>query len=166
MLLRKAFAALSLLFLATTNAHAGIEEGDKTISLFGAFTFDDFSDSLVIQAAGGMFVTETLELQGVALLVSSEDNFGNISSTSGYGVNANLYMPGPNPDFVPYIGGGGQLILTDFNGTTDSAIGLNGQVGVKQFLNETVSVNYQAQFITSSDYDATILSVGFSIFLE
>ncbi len=91
---------------------------------------------------------------------------GSDVTVTGLGANANLYLPGSNPDFVPYVGGGGTLILTDFNGTTDTALGLNGQVGFKQFLNEEVSINYQAQYVTSSDYDAFILSVGFSIFLE
>ena len=163
---RKALAALPLMLMASTATHAGIEEGDKTVSIFGALTFDEFTDSLTVQAAGGLFVTDTLEVQGVALLVSSEDDFGNVSATSGYGMNANLYLPGGDPDFIPYVGGGGTLILTDFNGTTDTAFGLNGQAGIKQFLNESVSVNYQAQFITSSDYDATIFSVGFTIFLD
>ena len=163
---RKALAALPLILMASTATHAGIEEGDKTLSLFGSFTFDDFSDTLTVQASAGFFISDTVEIQGVALLVSTEDDFGNSSSTSGYGANVNLYLPGNNPDFIPYVGGGASLVLTDFNGTTDSSLGLNAQAGIKQFISETVSVNYQAQVLSSSDYDATILSVGFSIFLD
>jgi hypothetical protein len=166
MFIRKFAAIAALLMLVSFNTNAGIEKDDKTISIFGSFTSGEFSDTLILQVAGGYFMTDTLELQGVVLLVASEDDFGNTSSVGGYGANANLYLPGGNPDFIPYIGGGGTLILTDFNGATDTAIGLNGQAGIKQFLTEEISINYQAQFVTSSDYDAFILSVGFSIFLE
>jgi len=166
MSIRTALATIAVFMFATTIAHAGIEKDDKTVSLFGSLTSADESTTLNLSASGGYFLTETLEVQGVVLLVSSEDGAGNTTAVSGYGVNANLYMPGPNPDFVPYFGGGGALILTDFNGATDTAIGLNGQAGIKQFLNEEISINYQAQYVTSSDYDAFILSVGFSIFIE
>ena len=154
------------LSLFTFSATAGIEKNDKTVSVFGAYTSDDYSDTLIVQLAGGFFLTDTLELQGIVLQVSSEDDFGNTTSVGGYGANANLYLPGKNPDIVPYVGAGAQLVLTDFNGNTDSALGLNGQVGIKQFLNEDIAINYQAQYLTSSDYDAFILSVGISIFLQ
>lgn len=166
MTLRKFLISFFLIIAAAFNAQAGIEKDDKTVSLFGSFTAADGADTLTISASGGYFLTDTLELQGVVLLVSTEDDFGNSTAVSGYGVNANLYVPGHNPDLIPYFGGGGVLILTDFNGTTDSALGLNAQAGIKQFLTEEISVNYQAQFTTSSDYDAFILSVGFSIFFE
>lgn len=156
---------MTLFALMSFSAQAGIEKGDKTISIFGSLTSDDYSDTLIALAAGGYFFTDTLELQGTVLLVSS-DSGGSVSSLTGFGANANLYLPGQNPDIVPYVGAGAQLILTDFSGTTDSEIGFNAQAGIKQFLSENVTVNYQGQFITSSGYDATVLSVGFSIFFE
>ena len=161
----KIIALTTLLSLAAFNANAGIEKGDKSVSIFGSLTSADNSDTLVLQAAGGFFFTEVLELQGTVLMLASSSAGSDVTVT-GLGANANLYLPGNNPDFVPYVGGGGALILTDFNGATDTALGLNGQVGFKQFLNEEISINYQAQYVTSSDYDAFILSVGFSIFLE
>jgi membrane-associated protease RseP (regulator of RpoE activity) len=159
---------LILLFLTlfSLGAQAGIEKNDKTVSIFGAYTSSDDSDTLILQAAAGYFVTDTLELQAVILQVASEDNVGNTTAVGGYGVNANLYIPGKSPDLIPYVGAGGTLILTDFNGMTDTTLGLNAQAGLKQFLKENIAVNYQAQLVSSDTYDATILSVGFTIFLE
>jgi len=157
---------LLILTLFSMAAQAGIEKNDKTISLFGSFTSSDSTDTLILQAAAGYFITDTLELQGVILQVSNDDGNGNTTTIGGYGVNANLYIPGNNPDVIPYVGAGGTLILTDFNGNTDSNLGLNAQVGIKQFIKENIAVNYQAQVVSSDTYDATILSVGFSVFLE
>jgi hypothetical protein len=97
-MLRKIITPLliTLFGLMSFSAQAGIEKGDKTISIFGSLTSpSDGDDQLFLSAAGGMFVTD-----------------------------------------------------------------------IKQFLNETVAVNYQLQYVDAGDYDATIASVGFSIFLE
>jgi len=165
MIIRRLAAITAILILATFNANAGIEQDDKSVSIFGSLTSADDADTLTVSASGGYFFTDTLELQGTVLLISSSSG-GSDVTVSGYGANANLYLPGNNQDIIPYIGGGAVLILTDFDGTTDSAIGFNGQMGIKQFLTEEVSLNYQAQYTTSSDYDAMIISVGFSIFIE
>jgi hypothetical protein len=165
MIIRRFSAIAALLMLASFNANSGIEKNDKSASIFGSLTSADDSDTLTISAAGGLFYTETLELQGTVLLISSSSS-GSDVTVSGYGANANLYLPGTNPDIIPYVGGGGMIIMTDFNGTTDTALGLNIQTGIKQFITEEVSLNYQAQYTTSSDYDAFVLSVGFSIFLD
>ena len=156
----------ALLALATTQASAaGIEKGDKTLSVFGALTFADDSDTLIAQGAFGQFMTEVLELQGQVMMISSDSNTFDYSMT-GVGVNANYYLPGNNPDLVPYFGGGGQLIFSDVGGKSDTEVGLNAQAGVKQFLNESTTINYQGMFITSDTYDATVLSIGLTIFLE
>lgn len=163
---RRLISLIALFILTTINAHAGIEKDDKTLSIFGTLTSDDFGDEMVISAAGGYFYTDTLELQGVILLINSEDDLGNVSSIGGYGVNTNLYFPASDPDLIPYIGAGVDLLVTDFNGISDSSVGFNAQVGFKHFLNEDISIDYQAQTLQASDYDAFILSVGISIFLE
>ena len=159
------FIFINLFTFTTTAVHAGVEKGDKTITIFGALQSDDFSDTLIAQIAGGLFVNNVLEIQGTALLISN-DGAGNKSSLYGFGANGNLYLPMDNPDLAPYFGAGAQLLLTDFADNSDTEIALNIQAGIKQFLSENITINYQGQFITSSGYDASILSVGFTIFLE
>ena len=78
----------------------------------------------------------------------------------------NLYLPGQNPDLIPYVGGGAQLVLSDTGAGSDTSIGLNAQAGLKQFLTEEVAINYQAQLLSSSNYDAFILSAGITFFFE
>ena len=165
MTLRKTLAGIALLAFSAFNAHAGIEKDDKTISLFGSFTSSDDADTLTISAAGGYFYTDTLELQGVAL-ISSTSSGGSDVTVAGYGANANLYLPGNNPDFIPYVGGGASIIFVEAGTIDETEFGLNGQAGIKQFVTEDIAINYQAQYVTSSSYDAFILSVGFSIFIE
>jgi hypothetical protein len=167
MKLKKHSALFCAALLATgpTTALAAIEQGDKTLSVFGSLTFADDSDTLIAQGAFGQFMTDVLELQGQVMMISSDSDSYDYSIT-GIGVNANYYLPGNNPDIVPYFGGGGQLIFVDAGGNSDTELGLNAQAGIKQFLNESTTINYQGMFITSDSYDATILSVGLTIFLE
>ena len=162
MSLCKNFIAFTLLTIFAFNINAaGIEKGDKTISIFGSLTSDDFSDTLTIFATGGIFYTDVIELQGSVVLIDS----GNFSQT-GLGGNVNLYLPGKNPDLVPYVGGGMQLVLSDTGVGSDTSIGLNAQAGIKQFISEEIAINYQAQLLNSSNYDAFILSVGITLFFE
>ena len=65
----KKLATFTLLSFFAFTANAGIDEGDKTVSIFGSLTSDDFSDTLTVFATGGLFYTETLELQGSVVLV-------------------------------------------------------------------------------------------------
>jgi len=155
----------ALLAASSTVGAASIEKGDKTLSVFGSLTFADDSDTLLFSGAFGQFMTDVLELQGQVMMISSDSDTYDYSLT-GLGVNANYYLPGNNPDLVPYFGGGGQLIFSDFGGKSETDLGLNVQAGIKQFLNESTTINYQGMFITSDNYDATMLSVGLTIFLE
>ena len=155
----------ALLAASSTAGAAGIEKGDKTLSIFGSLTFANDSDTLLLSGAFGQFMTDVLELQGQVMMISSDSDSYDYSVT-GVGVNANYYLPGNNPDLVPYFGGGGQLIFVDAGGDSDTELGLNAQAGIKQFLNESTTINYQGMFITSDSYDATILSIGLTIFLE
>ncbi len=161
---RKILATLALLAFGAS-AHAGIEKDDANLSLFGALTSTDDTDTLTVQLAGGYFYTETLELQGT-ILASYTDSSSFETTVTGYGVNANLYLPGNNPDIIPFVGGGATIVLVDSGGFSETEFGINAQAGIKQFLTEQVALNYQAQIVSAGDYDATILSVGFSIFLE
>ena len=167
MTLNKYSALFCTTLLAASSAAgaAGIEKGDKTLSIFGSLTFANDSDTLLLSGAFGQFMTDVLELQGQVMMISSDSDSYDYSVT-GVGVNANYYLPGNNPDLVPYFGGGGQLIFVDAGGNSDTELGLNAQAGIKQFLNESTTINYQGMFITSDSYDATILSVGLTIFLE
>jgi hypothetical protein len=155
----------ALLAASSTVGAVGIEKGDKTMSIFGSLTFADDSDTLLLSGAFGQFMTDVLELQGQVMMISSDSDTYDYSMT-GLGVNANYYLPGNNPNLVPYFGGGAQLIFSDSGGRSDTDLGLNVQAGIKQFLNESTTINYQGMFVTSDNYDATILSVGLTIFLE
>lgn len=153
---------ISIFGLMSFSAQAGIEKGDKTISIFGALQSDDFDDTLTLSVAGGMFMSDTLEVQATLFLMDSS-----AFSMSNYGVNANLYIPGTNPDVVPYVGGGLLLSFVDIQGIgDDTSVGFNVQGGIKQFISESISINYQVQYYDAGDYDAVVTSVGFSIFLD
>ena len=153
---------ITLLGLMSFSAQAGIEKGDKTISIFGALTSPDQGDDfLFLQAAGGLFLSDTLEAQGIVQLLDS----GPVS-VSAFGANANLYFPGQNPDIFPYVGGGLTITILDAPPIDETELGFNVQAGIKQFVSEQVTINYQLQFVDAGDYEATIASIGFSIFLD
>jgi len=153
---------VSILGLLPYSANAGIEKGDKTVSIFGSLTSpSDGDDQLFLSAAGGLFLTDTLEGQAVVYLIDSGP-----FTISSYGTNANLYVPAKNPDLIPFVGGGLTITIIDAPPIDETELGFNVQGGIKQFINESVSINYQLQYVDAGDYDATILSVGFSIFLE
>lgn len=156
---------LALFGLMSFSAQAGIEQGDKTVSIFGSLQSTDTADTIIALLSVGYFQTDTLELMGTMLLVAVSDDFSDTTVT-GFGANANLYLPGQNPDIIPYVGAGGSLILIDTGTFTDSELGINVQAGIKQFISESVTINYQLQFITADTYDATIASIGFTIFLD
>lgn len=153
---------ITLFGLMSFSAQAGIEKGDKTVSVFGSITSPDQGDDFtMLSLAGGLFVTETLEAQGVALILD-----GSGFNVSSYGANANLYFPTQNPDVVPFIGAGVTITFLDIPPIDETEVGINLQAGIKQFVNESVSINYQIQLIDAGDYEATIASIGFSIFLD
>ncbi|MDH5610966.1 MAG: porin family protein [Gammaproteobacteria bacterium] len=165
--MRKTITPLFLFIfsLISFSAQAGIEKNDKTFSINAQLMSSDGEDMLMVMASGGLFTTETLELQGVVLLIDA----GTLTIT-GLGANANLYLPGNNPDFIPYIGAGGQILnIKDSDptfGFSETELSLNAQVGFKQFLAEEIAINYQLQVISSDSYDATVASVGLTIFLD
>ena len=152
---------LSIFGLASFSAHAGIEKNDKTFNVNAQLMSSEGEDMLMVMASGGMFTTETLELQGVVLLMDA----GSMTVT-GLGANANLYLPNGDADFIPYVGGGGQVISIKDTGISETELAFNAQVGFKQFLAEDIAVNYQIQVISAANYDATIASVGLTIFLD
>ena len=152
---------LSIFALTSFSAQAGIEKGDKTFNINGQLMSSDDEDMLMVMASGGMFTSETLELQGVVLLMDA----GTMTVT-GLGANANLYLPGSNPDFIPYVGGGGQIFSFKDTGISETELAFNAQVGFKQFIDEDIAINYQIQVISSDSYDATVASVGLTIFLD
>lgn len=163
-MLHRIITPLFIILISTLSfaTHAGIEKGDKTISIFGSLTSPDGAeDFLFISAAGGLFLTDVLEAQAVVFIFDG-DGF----TVSSYGANANLYFPAKNPDIVPYVGGGLTLTFLDIPPIDETELGFNLQAGVKQFISETVTINYQFQFVDAGDYEATVASVGFSIFLD
>lgn len=152
---------ITLFTLMSFSAQAGIEKGDKTFTISGSFQSSDNEDFTTILASAGLFVSDTMEVQGTGFLID-----GGGFTVTAFGGNANLYIPGKDPDLIPYIGGGATLVIIDSDTFSDTSIGFNGQIGIKQFLSENVAMNYQFQILSSSDYDATIASVGITIFLE
>ena len=161
MSLSKKLVIFALLTFFAFNANAEIQKGDKTVSIFAALISTDINDTLFLEAAGGIFYTDVIELQGSVSLLDS----GNFTSTA-FGGNANLYLPNnKNPDFLPYVGAGARLTLLDAGAFTDTQFGINGQAGIKQFLSEDVAINYQAQLVLSDD-TTFILSAGLTVFID
>ena len=162
-------SAAVLVFMSSI-ATAGIEQDDISFSIYGSLSSGstaagDESDSMTLFGSAGYFFTDSIELQAVMLLSSAETN-GSIYDVVGYGVNGNLYFGGMSQDIIPYIGVGALYLATDLAGSEDTNAAFTGQVGIKHFLTETVSINYQAQGVVSLFFDATILSVGLSVYLD
>lgn len=168
-MLRKIITPLfaTIFGLMSFSAQAGIDKGDKSFGINAQLISEDTEDTLMILANMGMFTSETLELQGVVMFMDAGPMM-----MVGLGANANLYFPKAESDFIPYVGGGGQIISIDIDGSAgapgikETELAFNVQAGFKQFIDEDIAVNYQLQVISSDNYDATIASVGLTIFLD
>lgn len=155
---------ISIFGLMSFSAQAGIEKGDKTFGINAQLISEDTADTFMIMANLGMFTSDTLEIQGVVMFMDSND-----FTLVGVGGNANLYLPVGKADFVPYVGAGAQILTIDVSGPfgyTETELAVNAQAGFKQFIDEDIAINYQLQVISSDNYDATVASVGLTIFLD
>ena len=167
MSISRIFTIITLFTITSFNAHAGVEEGDQTLSVFVDINDDSYGTETFVSASGGYFFTDTLELQGVLMFIKSEDEeFGDTSTINGYAINANLYFPIDNLDLIPYIGAGVDLLVFDINGVSENDNGVNAQIGLKHLIKESISIDYQLLHLEAEDYKSNSLSIGFSIFLE
>ena len=157
-----------VLLLFSLPVNAGIEDGDFAVSVYGSLSAvsvgTEDSDSLTLFASGGYFITESIELQGALLLSTAETSGGSTYDVTGYGLNANYYFAEINQNLVTYVGIGALYLATDLDGEEDSSGAFTGQLGIKHFVDEKVSFNYQAQGVASLFFDATILSIGLSYY--
>lgn len=162
---RICFIVLSLLSLPVS---AGIEGGDFAVSVHGSLTSisagTEESDSLTLFASGGYFVTENFEIQAAALISTSESESGSNYDATGYGLNVNYYFAEINENLVSYIGIGALYLSADLGDEEESEAAFTGQLGLKHFVDEKISFNYQAQGVASLFWDASILSIGLSYY--
>jgi len=137
---------------------AATEAGDMEVGGQISLTIPDEGDeSLMAMGNVGLFLTDIWQLSSRVIFVKFGDNeYGYVLGGLDY------YFPG-DTEYLPYVGGGiGISIMQD-----ETDLGLDGHAGVKQFVLENVSVNYELSYTTrAEDIGAgdIVLSVGLSTY--
>lgn len=154
----------SILLLAST-AVAQVQKGDWEVSALGSFNSgwitsgDSSTSSLKIYTGGagiGYFLTGHWELEGNVLamgVVGGGANLNLVQLTLGANYNFNIQplLPFTEGRTVPYVGAGiGGVIVGGGISSDDSdhsgALMGEGHVGVRQFLSQDVSLNFQVGY--------------------
>ena len=100
----------------------------------------------------------------VTLISTSESESGSNYDATGYGLNVNYYFAEINENLVSYIGIGALYLSADLGDEEESEAAFTGQLGLKHFVDEKISFNYQAQGVASLFWSASILSIGLSYY--
>lgn len=160
--MKRLLVGIATLCLLVSPTFAGTTAGQLEVS--GAFQItspDGADDQYSIQAGGGYFLTDALEVKGTVIVFGGS---GDLDTRGFVGAGADYHFL-PELDTVPYAGA---FIMAQVGDDSSSDALLNLHVGVKQFVTETVSIFYEAAFYTSSGSDASDLvlgQIGISLFL-
>lgn len=156
--------------LKATNVTSGmgVGEGDLELSIFGNITSTDGNTFTFVGSSVGYYIRNNIQLLGSASgFVASE--FSDLSFVFGANYLFSPWKPaGVSNPMVPYVGAGisfGILEVDTGFGTysetsTDPAV----RAGLKQFIGERISVNYELEY-TLSDPASTEFKVGVSFYL-
>jgi hypothetical protein len=151
-----AFALIALLVVATS-AQARIKDGQSELGFFGEFTSTEGFSVLLGQVTYGKFVSRNSQIGGSVTGLSS-DAFELVGVSAFY-----RYHFSPDAEVVPYVGAQAGVVITDIS--TSGSIG--GSLGVKNFVSENLSVNYEGDVVlTFGDVSTTtfLLTVGLSYY--
>lgn len=120
---------------------AATEAGDIEVGGQLSLTIPDEGYELWLARSNvGLFLTDQWQLSARVTLVESGDLYGYILG----GVD---YYLAWYTEFVPYVGGALGVGITE----DDTDLGLDGHVGLKEFLDENMSVNYEIGYNTRAD---------------
>lgn len=158
----KLFHILVAICLVSTMAYAGIEGGEKEIG--GAFSImkPKEGDAVwLLLGTAGYYFNPNFRLSGLAIVTGSGGDDGD--TTGIIGVTGD-YLFNDGQDMIPYVGAGLSKAVGDDAGS-DALVDIHA--GLKQFVSENTSINYEAKYsaITDDLGEGTISgTIGFSIY--
>lgn len=142
-------------------AHAGIEQGDVEIGISLTVSEPDEGEgNTFIIGSYGYNVTQNLQILGAGFIgESGGTEFGNI------GAGVDYLFGNADSNVVPFVGGSYQLSIGDFDETDFFDI----HAGLKQFIGERASIDYQIQRLEAtdsdfSDFGQTNLTIGINFY--
>lgn len=142
-------------------AHAGIEQGDVEIGISLNVSEPDEGDGTTfIIGSYGYAVTQNLQILGAGFIgEAGGSEFGNI------GAGVDYLFGNADSDVVPFVGASYQLSVGDF----DSTDFLDVHAGLKQFISERASIDYQIQRLEAvdsdfSDFGSINLTIGINFY--
>lgn len=160
-------ALLAVLLVASfaMPAAAAVKEGDKEISVYGAYQSikvdvpgADTTTVITLQVAGGFFVTDGAQVGGSFTQQSQSDGGTFTVRTVG---GFFKYHFNTQETTVPYVGGQAGLATVEATGESESAVSYGPLGGIKFFVSENLSINPEASitFTKILDVDVTITTV-------
>ena len=143
-------------------AHAGIEQGDTEIgvSLNISEPEGDIDGTTFVIGSYGYAITNNVQLLGAGFIFETGGElFGNV------GFGADYLFGDADSTVVPFVGGSYQLNVGD-NDSTDF---IDLHAGLKQFISERASIDYQIQILEATDSEVedagmTTLTIGINFY--
>lgn len=125
---------------ASAASNVGIGTGDMEVSVFGLYVSPDDADAIsIIGAAGGYYFTDNV-VGKVSLYIAESGGVRVGELGLGGDYLFNTFKPqGINTPLVPYVGGAYLIGI----GEGENLPEIHG--GLKQFIGERVSINYELQ---------------------
>jgi opacity protein-like surface antigen len=162
---------------------AQIQEGTREFNVMGSLSKMDVEDSemTMIMAVGtfNKFVADNMSM-GVSFMgtwqemtTESDDYYYEDDDSSSESTmlfimgRGDYYFPGES-EIVPYVGGRLGLVSVDTGGDSESGLIYGPHAGIKRFLNESTSVNFELQYskyeIADADVDQLNFLIGISVY--
>jgi len=161
------------LFCAGNSYAVEIEsmQGKQFVSVFGNINNSSAGDvdvtMTMIGGTYGKFFTENMEGNGTLILMGVDADGDEATMYSILGrFNYNFYQSGLT--YIRYAGVTLGYTSAEFGDDSDSSLSYGVQGGIKYFMSEETSFNFEAGYlhseIESEDVDSIILSVGISYY--
>ncbi len=160
------------LFCAGNSYAVQIEsmQGKQFVSVYGNINNSSADVDIVMMMIGGtfgMFFTDNMEVNGTLVLMGVDADGEEATMYSILGrCNYNFYKSGLT--YIPYAGGTLGFTSVEFGSESDSSLSYGVQGGIKYFMSEETSFNFELGYlhseIESSDVDSLIFSFGISYY--
>ncbi len=160
------------LFCAGNSYAVQIEsmQGKQFVSVYGNINNSSADVDILMTMIGGtfgMFFTDNIEVNGTLVLMSVDADGDEATTYSILGrCNYNFYKSGLT--FIPYAGGTLGMTYAEFGPYSDTSLSYGVQGGIKYFMSEETSFNFELGYlhseIESSDVDSLIFSFGISYY--
>jgi opacity protein-like surface antigen len=159
----KLILILSLGFAAAAPLQAELEKGDWDLDFSASYTSLDASgsdlDLITGSVSAGYFVTPMIEIDGGVTYLDADIDGGDLK-TWLLEAGANFYF-NTSGTFHPYVGGGIFLADVDVGGLGDEDDwGWRLRAGIKQFITDNVTIDYEVSYIDFDDLDLDGIMVG------